>query len=243
MFRLNSKSLRGFSITPVAVDPRERDEFFAYSDVYRSRGETGYIKVEIRLPEGRVQASEIPLSDLRERAPAGGSNQLVQRVAPPEGLPGKNLSGFDVVKDGSLRQRFLEWASDISNWPDQTDSASIYAKLVVATGRSLYTGADFQILAEFHFRDGSTATTYYQSSTQRLHISEVRDSVGNLIYTDSKDEVPVDYSSYMMPGAFLQPDYARGIDFLWRRGAMSPDGQIKRGTVIVKDMVSVREQD
>lgn len=237
MFRVGSKTIRGFSINPEAATQKEQDEFFAYSDAYRQRGRAGYIGMEIRLSEAGGAGISSALM-----APRDHQGMAVAAVAPPEGAPGKQLSGFDVVKDGPLRQRFLAWASDVSNWPGLKDPLSFYAKLIVSTGKSLYTGADFQIGATFYFRDGSYAITYYSSSSQRLQISEVRDSVGNLIFTDSKEEVSVDYTNYMWPEAFLRADYARGIDFLWSRGAMAPNGEVKRGTVLVKDVVIVRDE-
>lgn len=228
MYRVHHKSLRTFSMASEASSQRERDEFFAYSDAYRQLGGGRPINIEVRLPEAVGITTR---SSVQSRA----------AKAPPEGRPGKNLSGFDLVGDGPLRERFIAWASDIDNWPSQYDAASFYAKVIVSTGKSLYTGADFQIAVTFYFRDGSYARTYYKSETQRLQVSEVRDSTGNLIYTDSKEEVAVDYSSYMWPGAFLRPDYARGIDFLRQRGVISSRGEIRRGTVLVKDAVVVRQ--
>lgn len=228
MYRVHHKNMRKFSMASESSSQRERDEFFAYSDAYRHLGGSRPINVEVRLPDAIGLSTR---SSIQSRA----------AKAPPEGLPGKNLSGFDLVSDGPLRERFMAGASDIGNWPGEYDAASFYAKVIVSTGKSLHTGADFQIAVTFHFRDGSYARTYYQSETQRLQLSEVRDSTGNLIYTESKDEVAVDYSSYMWPGAFLRPDYARGIDFLRQRGVVSSRGEIRRGTVLVKDAVVVRQ--
>lgn len=154
-------------------------------------------------------------------------------------------SGFDITRDGPARQALLNWAKNNYNWPNVSDQALMYFKVFIGNAVSIATGAPYAIRITLRFPDGSTTKVDYNSVTQSLEVIEVRDSQGNLIYTISDDPVQVNYTSYELPGARNYLDYNRGLGWLNNRGLLIVDArggiQVKEGTVIVGDVVTVTQ--
>ena len=148
-------------------------------------------------------------------------------------------SAFDVTTDGAARTALINHISNTSNWP-LSNSLWLHAKMALNTGVQFYTGRDYNIQFKWVTADQSYVIARYESTCQCVKLVEVRDSAGNLIATDSVTPIPVNYDSYLQPGASSRPDYSRGMGWLNMQGILITTGsgtRIRTPIVIVGNTV------